>query len=129
MIIDDIPLRLYATKNKLKPLNLNFYRNCHFQVNNKMKHQMHCILTEKCRGMKAPPLPLEFTYTIFRRDKRKVDLSNIGSVVDKFVADGLVLAGLIPDDNVRVIKKVSYIDGGIDRENPRARLEIKHYNI
>ena len=94
-----------------------------------MKHQMHAILTKKCRGKKAPPLPLELIYTIYRRDKRKVDLSNIGSVVDKFVADGLVLAGLIPDDNVNIIKKTSYVDGGIDKQNPRACLEIKHYKV
>lgn len=52
---------------------------------------------------------------------------NIGSVLDKFVSDALVEIGLIPDDNTDVIKKVTFIDGGIDRVNPHARLEIKGY--
>jgi len=129
MIIDGIPLRLYVSKNKMKPLNINQYRNNHFQIKNKMKAQMHAIIQEKCRGMGKPKLPVELIYTIYRPNKRKVDLSNIGSVVDKFVADGLVSAGLIPDDNVNIIKKTSYVDGGIDKQNPRACLEIKHYKV
>ena len=88
---------------------------------------MHTIIQQKCRGLGKPDLPVELIYTIYRPNKRKVDISNIGSIVDKFVADGLVLAGILPDDNVNFVKKTSYIDGGIDRQNPRAMLEIKYY--
>ena len=49
---------------------------------------------------------------------------NIGSVLDKFVSDALVEIGLLPDDNTDIIKKVTIIDGGVDKNNPHARLEI-----
>ena len=128
MIIDGIPLRLWKSKKKLCSLNLNNFRNLHYQANNKMKHQMHSIMQEKCRGLGKPELPVELIYTFYRKDKRNVDLNNIGAVVDKFATDGLVLAGVLPDDSVKFIKKISYIDGGIDKQNPRAMLEIRHYS-
>ena len=54
---------------------------------------------------------------------------NIGSVLDKFVSDALVEIGLLPDDNTDIIKKVTIIDGGVDKNNPHARLEIKSCQI
>lgn len=52
--------------------------------------------------------------------KRKSDLSN------KFesIADLLVDAGIISDDNWFVVPEVSLKFGGVDKENPRAEITI-----
>lgn len=128
MIINNIPLTINVSKNKKVSLNLNTYRNLHYQANNKAKHQLATFikLYGSFDGVVAAP-PFEMVYTIYRRTKIRADLMNIGSIVDKYVSDALVTLGYFPDDNTDIIKKVTIIDGGIDKENPRANLEIKAY--
>ncbi|MBF0233480.1 MAG: hypothetical protein HQK65_10645 [Desulfamplus sp.] len=125
MIIDNIPTHIYISKNKKVALNMNTYRNLHFQANNKAKYGLLTAikLNGKIQGTLSTP-PYEFIYTIYRRDKKRADLMNIGSIVDKFTSDALVNLGYITDDNTDIIKRVTVIDGGIDKNNPRATLEI-----
>ena len=129
MIIDGIPLRLQKNKKQFQALNLNNYRNNHYHTNNSMKRRFDKIFRDLCGGVDGycPAPPVELIYTIFRRDKRRVDIGNIGAVLDKFVSDSLVHQGLLPDDNTDIIKTIKFVDGGIDRHYPRACLEIKHY--
>lgn len=127
MKIIGIPLRVPKSKKKMVSLNLNQYRNWHHLLKNKIKKYVNKLIIEKCRGKTCPEPPLEFIYTIYRPTKRKIDLTNVGSIIDKFTCDGIVNAGLIPDDNIDFIKKVTYLDGGIDRINPRCDLEIVKY--
>ena len=130
MIINNIPISVNVSKNKKVPLNLNTYRNLHFQANNKAKHELLAAI--KMRSFfdgQMPQPPFEFIYKIYRKDKRRSDLMNIGSVLDKYVSDALVTLGYISDDNTDIIKKVTIIDGGVDKNNPHARLEIKSCQI
>lgn len=67
------------------------------------------------------PIPCSrLTFTLFAPDARKGDLSN------KFesVADLLVGAGVLEDDNWCVMPQVLMQYGGIDRQNPRAEVLI-----
>ena len=72
-------------KNSKFYLNLNQYRNWHYQVNNKLKRifkdkiepQMDFVLKGK----------VKITYEYYAPDKRKRDLMNIVSVVDKYFQD------------------------------------------
>jgi len=129
MIIDNIPLRYKKNKKSFQSLNLNSYRNNSFFLNNSLKKQFDTSFHEllACYDFVFPAPPLELIYTIYRRDKRRVDLANMGSVIDKYASDSLVNCGFIDDDNTDIIKAVQFVDGGIDRENPRACLEIKSY--
>ena len=63
-------------------------------------------------------------YEIFFPNKRRTDLLNVGSIVDKFASDCLVECGYIVDDDRTVVQTVLFKDGGIDRENPRAELTV-----
>lgn len=128
MKITGIPLRVPRSKKKMVSLNLNQYQNLHYLVRNKIKKYVYKLIIEKCRDQACPESPLHFIYTVYRPTKRKVDLLNIACIVDKLVSDGIVKAGLIPDDNVDYIKQITYMDGGIDRINPRCDLEVLHYN-
>ena len=124
MKIDNIPLRAPKNKKQYLSFNMNHFRSNHFHVNNKMKVYMHNIIKGKCFQKTAPEPPLQLIYTLYRKDKRKIDLANVLSIIDKFVSDGLVEAGMISDDNVNIIQQVIFRDGGIDRLNPRCDLEI-----
>jgi len=118
-----LPLRVEVSKKKAWALNLNNYRNAHYQTLNKAKKVFsemfrshygfsETAIIEKC----------ELVYIIFPGSNRVVDLANIGSVVDKFASDCLVSFLYIRDDNRKVVKSVTYLDGGIDKDNPRVEL-------
>jgi len=126
LIIDNIPLSVPVSKKKQVALNLNVYRNLHYQANNKAKKAVKDILRSELAecGFMNQTYPLRFIYIIYRKTNRAIDLMNIGSILDKYVCDALVEMGLIPDDNVKYISRVEFIDGGIDKLNPHARLEI-----
>ncbi len=99
-------------------LNLNIYRNMNYILNNQCKVAFHeafkpemdkykqCFISEK----------LKFTYTITAANKRKFDISNMLSVIDKFACDALVKEGFMPDDNWEHLVEVSYRFGGITGE-------------
>jgi len=127
MIIDNIPIYYQITKNKRQGLNLNSYRNNHYQRNNKMKKEFAKVFQLLISGMDNAVLrpPLALVYTITRGTARKADLGNIGAVLDKFCSDSLVEFGLLADDNTEYIKEIIFRDGGIDKQNPHAKLEIK----
>lgn len=120
-----LPLRVKKTKTKLFSLNLNGYRNEHYQSLNKMKRKFKRIFVENYGvypGEKMEKVFLE--YEIFFPDNRRTDVPNIGSIVDKFTSDCLVECGYIKDDDRTVVKTVLFKDGGIDRDNPRAELTV-----
>jgi Holliday junction resolvase RusA-like endonuclease len=64
--------------------------------------------------------PYHVTYTIYTKDKRLRDLSNMVSSLDDLLVD----FGLIEDDNCTIIAKETAIFGGIDKNNPRVEVEI-----
>lgn len=120
-----LPLRVKKTKKRLFSLNLNGYRNEHFQSLNKAKKEFKRIFIEKYGvypGEKMERVFLE--YEIFFPNKRRTDLLNVGSIVDKFASDCLVECGYIRDDDRTVVQTVLFKDGGIDRKNPRAELTV-----
>lgn len=124
MKIHNIPLRCPETKQKYFYFNLNNYRNAHFQVLNKTKKWFETWFMLLAVKQKCPEPPLELIYKIWL--KRKADLGNVGSVVDKYMEDALVKNRIIKDDNVDIVKKISFIFCGYDKEG-RASLEIKPY--
>ncbi len=55
-------------------------------------------------------------YTITAANKRKFDIANILSVVDKFACDCLVKEGIISEDNWQYLTSVVYDFGGVTGE-------------
>jgi hypothetical protein len=115
----DLPLYIiYNKKGDKFYINLNQYRNTHFQTLNKVK-----ILFEELVSPKLSVLPkikkLNITYILFLGSKREVDLSNVCSISDKFFCDTLTNNKIIPDDNITIIEKIDYQWGGYDKLNPR----------
>ena len=120
----DLPLEVYYTKNKKFILNLNNYRNAHYRILSNAKKIYADNLVERISHPKYEE-PVVLTYTYYAKSKRRLDVSNPCSIIDKFTCDALVKAGVLEDDSSKQIKKVIYKYGGIDKENPRCELVIK----
>lgn len=108
-------------------LSQNVIRNAHFQIQNAVKHAIKEIvwrqLSDNFQGIRLNE-PVELEVKLFKDKSRRADLSNFCSVIDKYATDAIVEYGLISDDNVKILKKVTYLFGGFD-ENPRAEVTIK----
>lgn len=74
---------------------------------------------------KEPIARAEITIEIFAPDKRKSDLSNkIESIMDLLVDNKILI-----DDNWFVCPKINLKFGGVDKDNPRAEVDIEDFFI
>jgi len=111
-------------------LNLNVYRNAHHMTLNQAKIEMgkHVSIAIKECGGDAPSPPYRLVYTVFPSTGRAFDLGNVCSIIQKFTDDALIEMGIIKDDNYKVIREVIYRFGEVDKENPRAELELSSFD-
>lgn len=120
------PISIPISKNKNFSLNLNVYRNTHYQTLNKAKRLYEaCIIDE----LESRPRLLcinqcRLIFTLFTGSKRTCDVSNVCSIVDKFFCDTLVKLHILEDDNYNYISDISYRFGGIDKNRPRVEIQI-----
>lgn len=121
------PLKVRVTKKKNKyfHLNLNNYRNTHYQTLNKSKVQFALDVEEVMKSLPVLRTPIIIKVVIYAPDKRLFDVDNVGSIVTKYFNDCLVSYGKIPDDNYLYVPEVRHAFGGIDKDNPRAVVFIK----
>lgn len=125
MLTFNLPLEVQVSAKKKFILNLNNYRNTHFHVLNKSK----VVYTEQVKSILASISTLKYdkialSYTLYPKDRRRKDVSNICSIVDKYFSDALVEMGVIPDDDYEHVIGVQYLFGSIDKDNPRVEVEI-----
>ena len=119
-----LPLRVPISKNREFSLNLNEYRNAHYQVLNKAKRNFDDLTKSLLEGIpRLERCTLE--YVFYPRTRQRCDTNNILSVVDKFFSDSLVHHGILKDDNYNVIVGTEFKFGRIDPENPRVDAIIK----
>jgi len=106
------PYEVILSSGKPFKMNLNVYRNAHYRVLHEAKKAFSELIWD-C----VAPLPkmqgCTLKYSIHPLTRRKIDISNVGSVVDKFFCDLLVQSGKLPDDNYERIPEVSYVFGGL----------------
>lgn len=121
-IVDDFVM----VGNKKFALNLNVYRNAHYQTLNKAK-----IIFKNQLLINHPELyqitaqRVKIEYYIERCDQRKFDTMNIISIVDKFFLDALVEFGCIPDDNYNyVLYKSPSVSSEIEKR-PNKKIHIR----
>ena len=121
-----IPIYIHLGKKKYF-LNLNQYRNWHYQVNNKLKVLFKDILYNynPLISTQKHDNEVSINYVYYAPDKRNRDLMNVIAVVDKYFQDSLVVSGVIKDDNTSIIKKIKIKYGGVDKSNPRIEAQLK----
>lgn len=120
-----LPLYLIVGKGKPKklPLNLNHYRNAHFHVLNSMKVQFKKAISPQLTFPKLVE-PVKISYVLYPPTRRELDISNVLCIVDKYLCDALVEAGLLEDDNFNHLPQVEFRFGAVDKDNPRAEAFI-----
>ena len=125
----DLPLEVYYSKKKKFILNLNNYRNAHYRVLSISKSLYSDNLVPRLKGFDRFTEPVSLTYTYYARSKRRLDISNPCSIIDKFACDALVKAEILEDDSFKQIKEVVYKFGGVEKDNPRCELVISKFTI
>ena len=118
-----LPIKVKKSKAKWFYLNLNGYRNAHYQVLNVSKKNFKNEVEKEI--VKLPKLnKVILRYFLYPGTAHLCDVANICSIVDKYFCDALVELGIIPDDNYTYLKGVSYEFGELDRNNPRVDVYI-----
>ena len=119
-----LPLEIFYTKNKKFILNLNNYRNAHYRVLAIAKKTYTEELLEKIKDFPKIHNPVSLEYVYYAKSRRRLDVSNPCSIIDKFTCDTLVKAGILEDDSTKQIKRITYSFGGVEKDNPRCELTI-----
>jgi len=105
-------------------INVNWYRNAHYQTSNKAKKKFKSMIIDQLDCFDPIKCKVKIRYTYYARANNCPDLDNFVGTVKKFFQDALVESGLIEDDNVNIIVGNSEWYGGIDRGNPRVEAVI-----
>jgi len=120
----NLPLEVWYSKNKKFILNLNNYRNAYFRILSMAKKSYTDSLMPELTDLPHFTEPVSLTYTYFAKTKRRIDISNPCSIIDKFACDALVKSGILKDDSYEHVNQVIYKFGGFDKENPRCELTV-----
>jgi len=120
----NLPLQVWYSKNKKFILNLNNYRNAYFRILSISKKAYTEELLPELADLPQYTEPVTLTYTYYAKTKRRIDISNPCSIIDKFACDALVKAGILKDDSFEQVDQVIYKFGGFDKENPRCELTV-----
>ena len=89
-------LPIYLTLSKRISLNINWYRNAHYQTLNKTKREYEPMCGEVFKADK-----IRVNYTLVWNNNRRTDFMNWIAVADKYFLDWLVSMGCIPDDDLK----------------------------
>lgn len=113
-----LPLFVQVSANKRFYLNLNQYRNAHFQTLAKAKRVFSEEIWDQVIG-----LPLmtrcSLVYVLYPPTKATRDTNNVCTIVDKFFSDVLVQAGRLQDDDYTRLDHIHSCFGNVDKTNPR----------
>jgi hypothetical protein len=124
VIVFELPCHvIIGSKNpKTIPLNMNWYRNAHYQITNKVKQAYQPIKGEWFEAKK-----IAVSYTLHLPNNRRTDLMNWLSIADKFFLDWLVTNGCLYDDGIKQYPKVSgsaSVEKGIPETYITAEVQI-----
>lgn len=123
MFIVSSPLSVPQTKTKQFILNMNVYRNTHYQTLNKVKITYKALIQPQVALL--PPLQaIEVVYTVYPATRRLCDLTNVCCVHSKFFLDSLVELAILPDDNYQHVRRETFQFGAVDRLQPRVEIAI-----
>ena len=118
------PLSVPVSSKKKFMLNMNDYRNAHYQVLNKAKVEYKRMIRDEI--LQLPKMDkATINYEITLGDNRIHDGMNICSVTSKFFLDALVEYGILPDDNMRYILHEEWNPHGIEKNNGKVLIYIK----
>lgn len=120
------PLRIAKNKkgDKQWSVNLNQYRNTHFQSLNSLKKRYKDLVYLQVDHL-SPFTCIRLTIHIYAANKRLFDIGNVGSIHEKFFLDALVELGKLPDDDYNHCPETHTYFKGIDKDHPRVEFIIE----
>lgn len=110
------------------PPSKNTYRGKHWAKQQEINKKWENMTIEACetKGFESLPEPIGLHYTFLLPDKRHRDLQNF---VVHGIQDGIVKSGLIEDDSVHYIQKVTFAVGGVaDNEEEKTIIRFQSLN-
>lgn len=115
-------------KNKKFLLSLNWYRNSHYIIANKVKKHYHNLIKHLLVSCKSSLLNKKYkvVYTYYYKNKNS-DMANVCSLIDKFTQDSLQDLNIVSNDNVQYCQEVIFKVGGEDKCNPRVEVIISPF--
>ena len=109
-------------------LNLNNYRNAHYQILNKAKIAYKDAMASQILELDLLGV-VKVYFKLFPATRRLVDIPNPLSIHDKFLMDALVGLGKLKDDNYKHYVNTDYSFGCVDKDNPRVEITIEEVGI
>jgi len=122
-----LPIYFKQSKKKTVLLGLNWYRNVHYQVNNKAKLFISELIEDTVEGEPILDKPIHVHYKVYLKRKGS-DGGNIRSVMEKYALDGLKKAKYITEDNAQVIISDSS-EYFIDKDFPRCEIILTEAQV
>lgn len=125
----EIELPIYYTAEyKTKPsktflVSMNWYRNAHYHLQNKVKQYYHELIAAKIPRNASQYNTFVLDIGLYYKNVNS-DGSNICSMMEKFVLDALQELGIIPNDNIKFHKGTTWHVKAKDQENPRVVIKV-----
>lgn len=120
-----IPLRVVIPSGKKYSINKNIERNNHFYLKNIIKQSFVENNRQKLEALPIFEGKVQISYILYKPNKRRMDIDNVLGMCSKFLCDGLVVCGKLPDDNTDVVIAHHQYYGGISKEYPRIVILIE----
>lgn len=122
------PVSVLLPRKTKSPRKINLNQNTIHNVNrrdyDKAKKEFHQIILPQLSSIVEEYDKVHLIFTYYHGRKILGDLSNHCVIIDKFLSDSLVQAWIIPADDYSVIKYVTYIYGGYDKNKDRVEVQI-----
>lgn len=103
---------------------MNVYRNLNFRLLNKFKIEYGNQLKEVIKTLDPIKTKVTLSYELHFVGRKKIDLVNIGCSIDKVFSDCLVELGVIEDDSIQHLNKVTFT-GSLGMETMKCFVNIK----
>lgn len=117
------PLYVNVGKKKFM-LNMNPYRNAHYQVLNKAKQEYKRVMKDEILSLpKMEKIVIDYEITF--GDNRRRDGMNIASVTSKFFLDALVEYGVLKDDNYKNVLHEEWNPCGVEKDNGKVTIYLR----
>ena len=98
-------------------MSLNVYRNLHHHLLNKFKREYGDKIKDLLKDFDPIETSISLSYELHFKGNKRVDVMNVGSIIDKVFSDCLVESGLIKDDSVGYVTRVSFSGSNGHSEN------------
>lgn len=119
-----LPMKMKVNKGgDQESLNLNVYRNLHFYKLNFQKKAFQDFVKPFLLGLPQMEA-VTLHYEINPKGGSRLDIMNVGSIVDKFFSDALVLNQIIPDDDFKHVVGNSFSFGSVSPTDPHVLVTI-----